>query len=138
VRNRAIVDAGPLAGYLSAHDQHHKLAQDLFFQLEKPLVTCEAVLTEASFLVRGVHDGRRKILDLIGDGVLEIDFSLQDEFDVVRSLITKYESVPMSLADACLVRMSEIFSAPVFTFDGDFKIYRRRRKQKIPLIGFDG
>ena len=66
-----------------------------------------------------------------------MEFALAEELEAVISLMRKYESVPMSLADACLVRMSELYSSPIFTFDGDFRIYRRSRSRKIPLLGLD-
>jgi len=49
--------------------------------------------------------------------------------------MARYQSVPMSFADACLVRMSELWpKTPVFTLDSDFRIYRRNKRQSIPLI----
>ncbi len=137
MRNRVVVGAGPIAAYLSARDQHNKRAFEIFLEIEKPVVTCEAAIMEAAFLVRKEHDGLQRILDLISQGVLEIDFSLRDEIGPVSYLIGKYKTIPMSLADACLVRMSEIFDAKVFTFDGDFRVYRRNIRQKIPLLGLE-
>lgn len=47
----------------------------------------------------------------------------------------RYADVPMSLADACLVRMSELSDdASVLTLDSDFRIYRRLGRQAIPLL----
>ncbi len=47
----------------------------------------------------------------------------------------RYQSVPMSIADACLVRMSEIYTqSSVITLDSDFRIYRKNRNQEIPVI----
>ena len=47
----------------------------------------------------------------------------------------QYQSVPMSVADACLVRMSELDrNSSVLTLDPDFLIYRRNRSQNIPTI----
>jgi len=53
----------------------------------------------------------------------------------VLDLRAKYASVPMSLADACLVRLSEILPEPVVvTTDADFRIYRRHSRQVIPCL----
>ena len=50
-------------------------------------------------------------------------------------LIQKYSDVPMSLADACLVHMTEKLAAPlVLTTDADFRIYRRHGRQIIPCL----
>ena len=47
----------------------------------------------------------------------------------------RYANVPMSVADACLVRMSELVAdCTVFTLDGDFRVYRRNKRQKIPVL----
>jgi predicted nucleic acid-binding protein len=47
----------------------------------------------------------------------------------------RYASVPMSLADACLVRMSEVYeNSQIITLDSDFTIYRKQRNQTIPVI----
>ena len=72
---------------------------------------------------------------MIEDEILQIDFSLSSEISKIKSLMRKYENVPMSLADACLVRMSELLdNSVVFTIDSDFRIYRKNGKKEIPLI----
>ena len=68
--------------------------------------------------------------------VIRVAFNLGNQITAVRKLMRKYRSTPMSLADACLVRMSELFSeSAIFTLDGDFRVYRRHGRQVIPLIG---
>ncbi len=96
------------------------------------MLTCEAVIAEACFLL-GKKQGL--VFKLMDAGLLKIGFSLEQDAKSVFKLIQKYSDVPMSLADACLVRMSEIHDgSKVFTLDGDFKIYRRNGRQTIPLI----
>ena len=131
----AIADASAIVGVLSESDQWRTVAFPCFQELPKPLRTCEAAITESCFLMQSSINGEQQVLDLIAKNVLRIDFSLSSEVNRITSLMLKYRSVPMSLADACIVRMSELFDAPVFTFDGDFRIYRRHRWQRIPLIG---
>ncbi len=66
-------------------------------------------------------------------GLVKVQFDLGAEVDAVVALMQKYADVPMSLADACLVRMSEIVADPiVLTTDSDFTIYRRHGRQIIP------
>ncbi|NBS80186.1 hypothetical protein EBS57_10445, partial [bacterium] len=68
-------------------------------------------------------------------GVLKALFDTDREARSLRTLIERYADVPMSLADACLVRMSELLpKAQVWTTDSDFTIYRRDRRSIIPLI----
>lgn len=137
VINRVLVDAGAIVGALSQRDQNHAIAGPKFRSLPKPFYTCEPVISEALFLMKREPGGKDKALSLISQGVLQLDFSLGDQLEAVRALMKKYESVPMSLADACLVRMSELNNSQVFTFDSDFRIYRRFGRQRIPLIGLD-
>ena len=103
--------------------------------LAGPLHTCEAVVSEALFLLTRVGVEQQVFWKLFERGVLRVDFSLQSEHDAIATLMRKYASVPMSLADACLVRMSEARTDSVLlTFDSDFSIYRRRGRQVIPTL----
>jgi uncharacterized protein len=99
------------------------------------LVTCEAVLSEACFLARRTHGGVYAVLGLVDRGVVELGLGLKEHFGAVAALMRRYSNGPMSLADACLVRLSELVpDCVVFTLDGDFRIYRRHGRQKIPLV----
>jgi len=130
-----IADAGVIVGLIYEKDQWHEWAFEQSKQLAPPFFTCEIVITEACFLLQNIKDGEQTILSMIADGFLQIDFRLSDEAASVKSLIKKYKNVPMSLADACLVRMSEqIENSIVFTTGSDFHIYRKNGKQKIDLI----
>lgn len=130
-----IVDTGPIVALLNASDKHHKWTTGLLRAIEPPLTTCEAVISEACFLLQQIHRGPDAVLALVERGVVKLDFSLTTELPAVRKLMDKYKSVPMSLADACLVRMSELNSkAKVLTLDSDFKIYRRNKRQVIPTF----
>ena len=133
--NPVIADAGPLVAYLKKDDQHHDWAVDRFRELRDPLITCEAALSETLFLLRDVHDGRERLFGMLERGVVIPAFSLRDEVPAVIALLRRYADVPMSLADACLVRMAELSEdAAVFTTDGDFRHYRRHRRAAIPLL----
>ena len=69
------------------------------------------------------------------DAGLRSDFDLHAEYRAVRDLMRRYRELPMSFADACLVRMAEIHSdGVVWTLDRDFHVYRRHRRQTIPLV----
>ena len=132
---RVIVDTGPLVALLNGNDSQHEWARVVLDRIEPPLVTCEAVVSEACFLLHRIHGGQDAVMELLARDVVAIDFSLRAEHDAVRKLMARYKSVPMSLADACLVRMSELDDkATVLTLDSDFGIYRRNRRQAIPTI----
>ena len=134
-KSPTIADAGIIVGLIYERDQWHEWAFEESKQLAPPFFTCEAVIVEACFLLQNIRNGEQNILGMIADEHLQIDFSLSDEVASVKSLMKKYENVPMSLADACLVRMSELMdNSVVFTTDSDFHIYRKNGKKKIDLI----
>lgn len=131
---RAIVDTGPLVAFLDTRDPRHSWAQETFNRFRLPLVTCEAVLSEACFVVGQATGRQNAVMALVSRGVIALDFRLAPNFEAVRKLMAKFASVPMSLADACLVRMTELDArASLVTMDGDFRIYRRNGRQAIPV-----
>src|ERR1019366_2993385 len=116
-----LLDTGPLVAFLSAADTHHAWAQEQWKHLSPPLLTCEAVLTEAAVLLKRQEKSRAGLFALIERGVVKLDFTLAKELPAVARMVERYADVPMSLADACLVRMSELWTrAQVFTLDEDF------------------
>jgi uncharacterized protein len=127
-----ILDASPLIAYFDATEDHHAWCIHQFEAVKPPLLSCEAAMAEAIYVVesRGGDSDR-----IFRQGVIQLPFRLNDEIEAVIALRRRYSDVPMSLADACLLRMSETrTNARVFTLDGDFKIYRRHGRQVIPLI----
>lgn len=130
-----ILDIGVLVAFLMPSDKHHHWAVSSLQESKYPVLTCEAVLTEACFLLQRIQSGREKVLQLVKQGYIKISFCLSDEIEPIESLMQHYQSVPMSLADACLVRMSEIYTqSSIITLDSDFRIYRKNRKLEIPVI----
>lgn len=134
MRPTILVDTGPLVALLHRSDNAHGWARDRFKEHAPPFLTCEAVLSEACFLLRRSSLSAAPVLALLERGVVRIGMSLAEEAHAVRSLFEKYRNVPASLADACLVRMSELHeSCLVLTLDSDFHIYRRHGRKAIPL-----
>ena len=130
-----LVDTGPLVASLRLRDRHHGWTRTQLASLRGPLLTCEAVLSEAFFFLQTVPKGHDSLAALIDRGVLEVRFDFQDERDATLRLLRKYSDTPMSFADACMVRMSEIHrDASLLTLDQDFVAYRRNGRERIPLI----
>lgn len=130
-----LVDTGPLVAFLRESEANHEWAAAKFKELPAPYLTCEPILAEAYFLVSRHPGGVRRFFDLLGSGLLEIDFSILREREALWKLIRKYEDLPMSLADACLVRLAELHpTASVFTLDSHFRVYRKNGRQQIPVI----
>ena len=133
--NQVIGDTSAIVALLRQNERHHEWASDIFRAAPKPILTCEAVISESCFLLGCHRGGEKAVLDRIADGILKIEFSISTEVERVIRLMSKYSDLPMSFADACLVRMSEsIPASAVFTLDSDFLIYRKLGKQEIPLI----
>jgi predicted nucleic acid-binding protein len=111
------------------------LGKSPFSQIFAPLLTCEAVITETCFLLQNIHQGEDTILRLIDSQKLQIPFQINQESQIIRELMQQYRSVPMSLADACLVRMTEIYpNSTLLTLDSDFRVYRRNKDKLVQII----
>ena len=134
----ALVDTGPLVSLLDSRDKHHRWAIEAMGALPGPLTTCEAVLTEACYLLARWPAAVDALLDRAEKGVLKV-VSLSSELGVIRRLMRKYSNVPMSFADASLVRLAELHDdAVVVTLDSDFRVYRRNGRRTVPVIAPQG
>lgn len=103
--------------------------------LNPPLLTCEPVLTEACFLIQRAGGRPVDLIRKVAQRSLEVGIDLEDDAAGIESLMQRYADTPMSLADACLVRLAERFpDCRLFTLDRDFAHYRRNGRQVIPLL----
>ena len=130
-----LLDTGPLVSFLAAGLRHHAWAVEQWKRLRPPLLTCEPVLTEAAYLLK--REGREAdaLFALLDRGAIRIALAVQEEQADLRALMHRYRNKPMSLADACLVRLSEIHTAgEVFTMDSDFRVYRRHGNRVIAVL----
>ena len=120
---------------MSKSDKFHQWAKVELSKINPPLLTCEAVVVESCFLLKSTYGVVDLIFSLLRTKQITIPFSLTNEMAEVQVLMKRYENVPMSLADACLVRMSELIPGSVIlTLDSDFRIYRKNRNEAIDLI----
>jgi len=130
---RVLLDTGPLVAFLNRRDRYHEWAQAQWAEIEPLLLTCEAVVTEACFLVRNLPGGSTTVVDLVTRGVVRIDYDLQGDSAAIGKLLSRYSNVPMSLADACLVRMAEqLVGSRVLTLDRGFRLFRMHGRRVIP------
>jgi predicted nucleic acid-binding protein len=128
-----LVDAGFVVALLSSRDSHHAWAAAQAPTFAPPWNTCEAALSEAFHLVG--PRGTPSLSALLRRGSLLAGFELAKHLDPVLRLMQKFSDVPMSLADACLVRMTETLTdSVVLTTDADFRLYRRHSRQVIPCV----
>jgi len=128
-----LVDAGFLVALLSRRDGHHPWAASQAQRFPPPWSTSEAVLSEAFHLLEA--RGGPMLGALLRRRAVVPAFDLGAELERVLSLVEKYADVPMSLADACLVRMTETRADPLLlTTDPAFRIYRRHSRQVVPCV----
>jgi len=134
-RGPCLLDTGPLVSFLASGLRHHQWAVEQWKRLRPPLLTCEPVLTEAAFLLGREGRNADALFELLGRGVIRVALAVQEEQPDLRALMHRYRNRPMSLADACLVRLSEIhLEGEVFTLDSGFRVYRRHGNKVIPVL----
>lgn len=123
-----LLDTGGIVALLDRSERHHEQCVDIVSGLTAPLVTCEAVITESCYLLRNLRGAPQYVLENVERGVFRIPFALSPAAARVRTLLSTYASVPMDLADACLVRLAEeLGTGVIISLDTDFRIYRWRR-----------
>jgi predicted nucleic acid-binding protein len=135
VKENVILDTGPLVAFLNRRDRFHNWALEHWDQIQPSMLTCEAVISEACFLLRGTGSGIDSVMQLIQRKIITISFQLDKHIEPVKRLLLKYSTIPISLADACLIRMSELHpDSRIFTLGSDFNLYRKNRRRIIPAI----
>jgi len=129
---KGIADTGFIVAFLNRSDGYHEWAAEIARKASEPLLTCEAVMSEAAFTVGSAS----RVLVLIQDGLLKIAFDLSKNFAEVLELADRYRARTPDLADLCLVRMSELnANLSIITVDeNDFRIYRRNKREVIPIV----
>ncbi|MBX3748390.1 MAG: PIN domain-containing protein [Verrucomicrobiae bacterium] len=129
---KGIADTGFLVAFANRRDRHHDWAAGVARQVTEPLLTCEAVLAEATFHLRDAP----LVLAMVREGLVELAFDCNDHLPQLAALAEKYRDRQPDLADLCLVRLSELHPKhAVITVDrDDFRIYRRNKREVIPLI----
>jgi predicted nucleic acid-binding protein len=131
----AIVDTRPLVAFFDRSERHHRWVAERIEELEAPLLLCEPVLAEAMYLLARFSGAQDALFRLLDNGALRIAFRIEDNVEALRKLHRKYRDRPMSLADACIVRMAEIHERhAVLTLDSDFSIYRKHGRVPLRLI----
>ncbi len=135
MRTETIVDAGPLVAYFDRDSEHHDWMREQASRLDHGWLTSEAALAEAAHLLRRARVAPDHLLDLVEQRLLLVPFRFDEEVGALRRLLRRYRNVPMSLADASLVRLAELYEdSQVLTLDGHFRVYRRFERRPIPVL----
>lgn len=132
----ALIDAGWIVALLDKNDVNHELARLITPEFQIPFKTCEAVVSEACFLMARIHPGGpADVLSMACAGFFETAFTLKGQEEFIRVFMQKYRDQHISLADACLVRLAEIHNEPrILTFDSDFEVYRWGKNRKFVVM----
>ena len=131
----AIVDAGPLIALLDVREKHHHWAREQLAVLDVPLLACEPVIIQTMHRLRGFSRPQDALFGLLERGAIRISFHIEDHLAALRHLHAKYRDRPMSLADACIVRMAELNERhAVLTLDSDFAVYRKHGRVALTVI----
>lgn len=129
---KGIADTGFLVAFANRNDAHHEWAVQVAEQLSEPLLTCEAVLAETAFHLQDAA----LVFSMLREGLVALSFDCRDHLPQLAALAERYADRRPDLADLCLIRMSEINPRhSVVTVDRtDFRIYRRNKREAIPLV----
>ena len=129
---RGIADTGFLVAFANRGDQHHEWALSVADQLSEPFLTCEAVIAETAFHLENVS----LVMAMLREGLASLAFASKDHLAHLEALATRYADRKPDFADLCLIRMSELHPRhSVVTVDEkDFRVYRRNKRDVIPLI----
>ena len=126
-----IADTGFLVAFARSQDVHHGWALRVAEQVTEPLLTCEPVLAETAFHLRDAA----LVLEMIAEELINLSFDCRDHLPQLAALARRYADRQPDLADLCLIRMSELYpNHRVITVDQDFRIYRRNKREVIPII----
>jgi uncharacterized protein len=130
-----LVDTSFLVSVYDKREVRHRQCMAALDGVQRPLVTCEPVVTEATYHLRRIPRAQHAILESIDRGILEIPFRISDSARDVAELMVKYADTPCDLADACLIAMASQFgTSDILTLDSDFKHYRWRRTRRFKLL----
>lgn len=130
-----LLDTGCIVALLDRSERSHAACVEAVTDLTAPLVTCEAVVAEACYLLRDVRGAPDAVLENVAQGAFQIPFSLTSSASEIRKLLAKYRRVPMDLADACLVHMASLLDTGlILTLDDDFDVYRWRRTRAFERL----
>ena len=121
-----ILDTGALVSLLDRRQPQHRSCLQLFEGWKGPIVSTEAVLTEASHLLGRVPGGREACVEFFLTGAVTLVPSSAESLRRCHRLMIKYADLPMDFADATLVVLAEDLETElVFTTDRrDFTAYR--------------
>jgi predicted nucleic acid-binding protein len=130
-----LLDTGPIVAMLDRSDYYHQQCSELIATLDAPLVTCEAVIAEACYLLRRLKGAASAVLENVDRGNFLIPYRVTGRAAHIGKLMKKYANVPMDFADACLADIAcQLGSGRIWTLDSDFQIFRWGRNRPFESL----
>jgi predicted nucleic acid-binding protein len=130
-----LLDTSCIVALLDRSERHHEECAGVVLDLEGALLTCEAVIAEACYLLRQVSGAAAAVLENVARGTFLIPYRLADRAASVQKLMKKYANAPMDFADACLVDLASAQSTGrILTLDSDFRLYRWGKNRPFSLL----
>ena len=130
-----LLDTGVIVALLDRSERYHARCVRVLESLEQPLATCEAVIAESCYLLRGLHGAPETVLANVEQGIFQIPLQLNRAAASIRAILRKYRDVPADFADACLIHLAdELDTGEILTLDSDFARYRWRRNRAFQLL----
>ena len=130
-----LLDTGVIVALLDRSEKFHKACAQTVREVEAPLVTCEAVITESCYLLRNLSGASEAVIENITAGIFQVPFQLSRDTAGVKQVLRKYKERKIDLADACLIRLADQFgTADILTLDEDFAIYRWGKNKPFRML----
>jgi uncharacterized protein len=130
-----LLDTGVIVALLDRSERWHGRCTQAVEALERPLVTCEAVLAESCYLLRGMRGAADAVIQNVERSVIQVPFQVSRSAPAVRALLRKYRDRPADFADICLIALAgEIGTGDILTLDPDFQFYRWNRNRPFHLL----
>ena len=130
-----LLDTGFIVALLDRSENFHKTCARTVREVEAPLVTCEAVITESCYLLRNLSGASEAVIGNIAAGIFQVPFQLSRDIAGVKQVLRKYKDRKIDLADACLIRLADQFgTGDILTLDQDFAIYRWGRNKPFRVL----
>jgi predicted nucleic acid-binding protein len=130
-----LLDTGVIVALLDVSERYHQVCAALIKSVQPPLVTCEAVITESCYLLRKLRGAPAAIMENVAAGIFQISYQLSGDAEGIRQKLRKYQEREIDLADACLIRMAELFeTGDILTLDRDFEVYRWAKNKAFRIL----
>ena len=133
--NPVLLDSSVIVALLDRRDAGHDRCKQALELMNRPLATCEAVVTESCHLLQHIPGAPEQVLLNLERAMYLISFSLSASVNAIGSLMKKYVDTPIDFADACLIQMAdELDTGDILTLDSDFQHYRWRKTRTFNLL----